>query len=1051
MRPQLLLQLLTARPRNARARGYTMVAGILVVASLLVGTLGMLALVNGTKLGALFSSEYRDAQSVADSGASRIINTFNQPQNRQLLVAGSTPPSQWSTSNQDLQSPCLSSTGGRPGTNGMPTQQAVNFADGQFRDLETLEATSQAQRRFKLLSVRYSAGEGGSSNRRSIYRTFLANGNTLSQAGAIPAGSSFNSLVNLDYPDGGDALNPGGNTGLIALTVEGRLYRADGSFTTSTITKEFEVVPKCCGGSFGGNGSGGSADDSPAASLGADRRSCGLDFGLIVGLNNGRMFSNRANDRFTRTNQAGEVVSINSILGVVANPGHGWNRTASSLSGGSEVGCRTMPSTCNTSADDHPLGNHLGGNNTLTNLFKTIIASTAGNGTPRNCPQIDVFNNPAHPYGNRASVAGRAASCVPIMPLHLQSPGLPSIQSSYTYSWTPQANLALNPLARYPYDVTQRAINSSNNASISNGYPIIKAAEEDGFDVWIRANDSFCQLVDIPHYGCGWYIGAQPVLEYCNTKYLPNNRCASIYDPENPSQIHTWAAISLPAYVSWGYGISDNFTSYGWENSLNESHLLRSIGGRSSGSIPRWPSLWTLSQENNMSFQYGAVKFLLPGGGGPASWGGSPNNTNTTAPAMARAVNLYALINPVLSIQFNRTTQGASNSSTNSVFRVDYSFTPDPNDPAKGVTTNQPVNTDEGWIPIATLHANGEIRKNGTIVSSCNEIIPFIPRPRILIWRCNILIPPQAYASTNPFRHFVKFRVRANSNFSNIPITGQDPIQEAALNAVAITSDLSGDNPTDSSVLIFDPGLAYYQNWCEYQSQGLSGRFHCLGPTIDLAGAANNLYIDTTHRPISFYYNSPNDTRGISMEQPLIKLSAGASIFHVACPRDGEIWTTPPKENCKTPVNESAFSPVGDYGRLNFFGRGTVPANTCNDSGLRDQPCNQVIVIDTNSYGGKRSSLYGAWLYFPWGHVAFCGITSTGRCSLSDSLTAPADDSLSFFGRLWVRSLSSGGQAHLRIAASPSTSLSSQVGAINWTGIDWVARAPTSRRYFGLF
>ncbi|NBU77068.1 MAG: hypothetical protein EBS30_17935 [Planctomycetes bacterium] len=315
-----------------------------------------------------------------------------------------------------------------------------------------------------------------------------------------------------------------------------------------------------------------------------------------------------------------------------------------------------------------------------------------------------------------------------------------------------------------------------------------------------------------------------------------------------------------------------------------------------------------------------------------------------------------------------------------------------------------------------------------------------------------MLIPPQAYASTNPFRHFVKFRVRADSNFSNIPIAGQKPIQEAGLMIFAITSDVSGDNPTDSSVVGFHYGKAYYQNWCEYtlpayrEWYGLPGGFHCLGPTIDLAGAANNLYIDTTHGPISFYYNSPNDTRGISMEQPLIKLSAGASIVHVACPRDGDIATTPPKENCKTSVNESAFSPVGAYGRLNFFGRGTAPANTCNDSGLTGQPCNQVIVIDTNSYGGKRSSLYGAWLYFPWGHVAFCGITSAGRCSLSDSLTAPADDSLSFFGRLWVRSLSSGGQAHLRIAASPSSSLSSLAGAINWTGIDWVARSTTATR-----
>ena len=116
MRDRLLLQIITFKPRGARKTGYTMMAGMLVILALLVGTLGLVAIVNGGNLAAFFSGQASESDQVAEAGADLIINTFNQPQNRKLLVAGSTPPKGWSTSNQNLQSPCLSSMGARPGT-----------------------------------------------------------------------------------------------------------------------------------------------------------------------------------------------------------------------------------------------------------------------------------------------------------------------------------------------------------------------------------------------------------------------------------------------------------------------------------------------------------------------------------------------------------------------------------------------------------------------------------------------------------------------------------------------------------------------------------------------------------------------------------------------------------------------------------------------------------------------------------------------------------------------------------------------------------------------
>ena len=62
MRSKLLLHLLTARPRSGREGGFTMIAGILVILALVVGTLGVVAIVNGANLGVFGSGEARDSQ-----------------------------------------------------------------------------------------------------------------------------------------------------------------------------------------------------------------------------------------------------------------------------------------------------------------------------------------------------------------------------------------------------------------------------------------------------------------------------------------------------------------------------------------------------------------------------------------------------------------------------------------------------------------------------------------------------------------------------------------------------------------------------------------------------------------------------------------------------------------------------------------------------------------------------------------------------------------------------------------------------------------------------
>lgn len=1009
MRPKLLLHLLTARPRSGRESGFTIIAGILVILALIVGTLGVVAIVNGANLGIFGSGEARDSQQVAEAGADQIIATFNQPENRQLLVAGSTPPNKWSTTNTDLQSPCISSAGVRPGTDGFPSTRAVGFADGQFRDLTDVDKTNQGDRRFRLVSVRYSAGVNGSTDRRSIYRTFSANGTALSQNGTIPTATTFNALLNLDDPDGSGALGAGANTGFIAVTVEGRLYRADGTFSTSTITKEYEVLPKCCGGSFGSNASGGTTTGTaPANSLGADSRFCGIEFGMITGINGGRFLSQAANDRYTRRNATNQVVNIGAILGIIADPAYKWDRGTNQVVGNIQVGCRTVPCPQNTSAEIIP-GDTSG--NTMVTYYNPLTTAT-----PNNCPAS---------YGNAASIAGRAASCIPIVPLYL-SKGLPSIASKYTYAWTSGSN---------PDTVSKQTVSSAS----PGGYPLITAVAGDqtgtnttGVRTWIRANSA----TGVNQVTPGKF------LEYCNTRYLPSNACASAF---NGSQIHTWAVISRPGNVTGGIG--DDLSSYATFAEFTTK------GGVTPNSTPRWPSLWTTAGTAGTLDRPGAsqIRFFHPGAANTtANWGTGFAN----APAIARAVNLHALREPVLEFRFTRNLRTGS-TGTNSAFDLDYSF-------ASPITTDEAVATNAGtWTQMATVTANGVVAvSSGATGSNCTQTPPAPANQPTTVYTCRIGFPPASYSFANRFNHYVKFRLRANSNFSNV--ASANAIRDVTLRGISI---LSGQTSPPTNVSTAAAVAPQYLNWCEYSSTfpdtaTFQGGFHCLGPTIDLRAVGNILRLDTTDESITFYYNRSTDSRGITTAAPLINLFQGGTMANVSCSRANPL-STAPTENCSTLVSENVFNPVGEYDRFNIFGRDSSPANTCFDAGRSNQPCNQIIIIaaDSSATSTNRSRIAGAWFYLPWGLVSFC----VNGCGPLPQLTAAElaqDDSWNFGGRIWVRTILAGGQNHFRVPPSASSDLTQLVGAaansadvtyIGWEGVDWVARAPTaSRKGFSL-
>ena len=452
MSTKLLLHLLSV-PSRSRAPdgGFSIVAGIVIAMAIVVGGVALVELSTGRLQGVFASSDSRQARAAAEAGLDQIIGSWNQPENRKMLVSG-TAMNTWAstTTGETLRSPCVSNSGTRPGSNsGQPTLQARSFGDGQFRDVGT-GAVGSGERRFRLTNVTYSTGAPGSSNRRSLQRTTAVGSGSITAVGTPPTGN-WDQLINLEDPDGASSLVPGDHHGFITLTVTGLVVRNGVVVGTSTVTREFEVLPKCCGASLGSNGSGGSA--LTGRSLGSDSRYCGLQWGIITGINGGTHWSYFANDRFTTRNSDGTVVNLSTMLGVL-KPGETlFDRS----------NCRVIPAP----------------NNSACNPSQSSTDRSYGSNFTGAVPQASCIQ----PSGSTAffpgmvnDILGKSISCVPIIPITLSS--LPRISDSspgsgdgrYNFSWVSGSGPARRILANdYPSfsssDSTYKYIIRTNSAS----------------------------------------------------------------------------------------------------------------------------------------------------------------------------------------------------------------------------------------------------------------------------------------------------------------------------------------------------------------------------------------------------------------------------------------------------------------------------------------------------------------------------------------------------------------------------------------------------------
>ena len=588
----------------------SVVVGLFVALGLVVSAAGALWQLQSGKLASSAASDANNAQAVAEAGADQVIGVWNQPENRRLLVAGDAAPSTWTATNQT--SPCLSSTNTRPGANnGNPSADARNLVDGNFRNIDNITQTATGSRQFRLKAIRYTTGAPLSTDRRTISRTYaVGNPTATTTQGPIPTNKTFRDLINLDDPDGTGSLRAGANTGFIAVEVESRVFRNGRQVGTATVTKEYQVLPKCCGASFGSNNTGGSSFTG-TGSLGSDSRYCGVDFGIMVGINGGKFWTKSPNDTYNTIDPStGNQVQLKNILGVVTNASYKFERNLATADNNN--GCRVIPGPCSTTSDQYfpnPNANDYNLYYGQGGYSSWYAASGTTNG------------------GSQSDKDGRSASGVPIIPLFISS-GLPTVASRFTYNYNSTPGGGWTPGGR-PAALFTTSSPGPTFTSTGTTYKLRLRTRND-----TTTNGTYPSV---------------PVVEMCaDSPYYAS--CTS-------SPTNTWTQISLPGGTATGtLTIGDDFSGNSFSGTT--SSLACTASNSAQCNVNRWPSIWVETDPSGGAQATNAGNVTINGLVGPPNTlalrlSGPSTSTNT---AVRRVVNLLALQSPRLRFTYRRSS-----------------------------------------------------------------------------------------------------------------------------------------------------------------------------------------------------------------------------------------------------------------------------------------------------------------------------------------------------------------------------------------------------------
>lgn len=216
---------------------------IAVVAALLL-LIGLAAL--GTRsshgfLATVFQGVNREARDVAESAITDFAVTLNREENRRLLVAGNDQLGQWS-SNSEHRNLC---TGTFVNSKFVANTAQATSADRFVRSDSWQNLVSgDSSRQFRVEDVRYRYEDRTAGSERADFNFATVNAN-------IPSHTVRNAALQ------------GGTRTLLRVTILGRVRR-DGQFSQARVTREFEVVPKCCKRSFGKHSGLGVGESDPA-------------------------------------------------------------------------------------------------------------------------------------------------------------------------------------------------------------------------------------------------------------------------------------------------------------------------------------------------------------------------------------------------------------------------------------------------------------------------------------------------------------------------------------------------------------------------------------------------------------------------------------------------------------------------------------------------------------------------------------------------------------------------------------------------------------------
>lgn len=278
-----------------RARGFALPLAVVAALALLITMAALGTRSSQGLLAGLFQGVNREARDVAESAIGDFAVTLNREENRLLLVAGNDQLGQWS-SNPAHRNPCSGQfeANGRavPGT-AAPTSANRFVRSDSWQNL----VAGDSSRQFLVEDVTY----------RYEHQSQRVN-------------FDFDTPdENIELRDGNgnpiltvrEVATQGGTRTLLRVTIQGRVQR-NGQTSQARVTREFEVVPKCCKRSFSRHsGLGGANSD---AAWGNDPvRECplfledGIGRGIIGSLHGGG--PSGSNNTLDIINEAGVLVT----------------------------------------------------------------------------------------------------------------------------------------------------------------------------------------------------------------------------------------------------------------------------------------------------------------------------------------------------------------------------------------------------------------------------------------------------------------------------------------------------------------------------------------------------------------------------------------------------------------------------------------------------------------------------------------------------------------------------------------------------------------------